>query len=98
MYDESSEPSSTAPLEECVAKRIEALLARTGDLVSDLHRTTLEQVERGLLRAALAHTGGHVARAAALLGLDRNTCARKARAFGLMGEPSRGRKPKPPPR
>jgi DNA-binding protein Fis len=80
-------------LEQLVAVRAGALLAKVGDSVPDLYAAVMEQAERGLFRAVLAHTTNHLGRASKILGLDRNTCARKARAFGLVSEPSRGRKP-----
>lgn len=80
-------------LEEMVAARAGALLDKLGDTVPALHETVLLQAERGLFKAVLAHTKNHLGRASKILGLDRNTCARKARAFGLLREPSRGRKP-----
>jgi two-component system nitrogen regulation response regulator GlnG len=43
----------------------------------DLHRELLERVERPLLEAVLAHTGGNQIRAAALLGINRNTLRKK---------------------
>jgi tRNA(Ile)-lysidine synthase len=51
------------------------------------------RVREGADWIVLAHTRNHLGRASRILGLDRNTCARKARAFGLVDEPSRGRKP-----
>jgi DNA-binding protein Fis len=80
-------------LEHVIAARAGALLARLGDAVPALHETVMGQAERGLFRAVLGHTRNHLGRASKILGLDRNTCARKARAFGLVDAPSRGRKP-----
>ena len=81
-------------LEGVIACRAGALLAKMGDAVPALHETVMGQTERGLFKAVLSHTKNHLGRASKILGLDRNTCARKARAFGLFDEPSRGRKPK----
>jgi len=83
------------PVEGVIALRAGALLAQIGDTVPDLHETVMTHAERGLFRAVLAHTQNHLGRTSKILGLDRNTCARKARAFGLMSEPARGRKPQP---
>ena len=60
--------------------------ARLADGEQDLHASAREAFDRVLLQAALAHTGGHRGRAAALLGLGRNTLTRKLGA-------SRGRTP-----
>jgi len=84
-------------LEAVIAARASSLLARLGDAVPALHETVMGQTERGLFKAVLTHTRNHLGRASKILGLDRNTCARKARAFGFVDEPSRGRKPAPKP-
>jgi DNA-binding protein Fis len=85
-------------VEALIAERVGELLARLGDGAPDLHAVVMGQAEKGLFRAVLAHTKNHLVRASKILGLDRNTCARKARAFGLVNEPSRGRKPAPKPK
>ncbi len=81
-------------LENVISARAGELLSRLGDGVPDLHDAVMSQIERGLFKAVLAHTRNHLGRASKILGLDRNTLARKARAIGLVAEPSRGRKPK----
>lgn len=82
-------------VEAIIALRAGELLSRLGDAVPGLHAAVMSQAEKGVFRAVLAHTQNHLGRASKILGLDRNTCARKARAFGLVDEPSRGRKPSP---
>jgi transcriptional regulator of acetoin/glycerol metabolism len=82
-------------VEELIALRAGELLSRLGDGAPGLHEAIMSQAEKGVFRAVLAHTKNHLGRASKILGLDRNTCARKARAFGLVDEPSRGRKPAP---
>jgi two-component system nitrogen regulation response regulator GlnG len=47
------------------------------DAAGDLHRELIERVERPLLAAVLEHTGGNQIRAAALLGINRNTLRKK---------------------
>lgn len=86
--------ASDAAIEQIICARAGALLARVGDGLPGLHEAVMSQAERGLFCAVLAFTGNHLGRASTILGLDRNTCARKARAFGLVDEPSRGRKPR----
>lgn len=90
-----AEPPAAGPdgVETVIATRAGALLARLGDGVPALHEAVMKPAERGLFKAVLTHTANHLGRASKILGLDRNTCARKARAFGLVDEPSRGRKP-----
>ena len=43
----------------------------------DVYRRVLDQVERPLLEAVLARTEGNQIRAAALLGINRNTLRKK---------------------
>ena len=49
----------------------------------ELHRALLERVERPLIEAVLAHTGGNQIRAAALLGINRNTLRKKITDLGV---------------
>ncbi|MFP6606982.1 MAG: helix-turn-helix domain-containing protein, partial [Myxococcota bacterium] len=44
---------------------------------SEVYRKILERVERPLLETVLARTGGNQIRAAALLGINRNTLRKK---------------------
>jgi two-component system nitrogen regulation response regulator GlnG len=67
-------------LEELVRDEVRTLLADEED---DLHRKLLERVERPLLEAVLAHTGGNQLRAAAVLGINRNTLRKKISELGI---------------
>jgi len=79
-------PRAAAPLEELVA----AEAARALDAGErDLHQRLLERVERPLLEQVLARTGGNQIRAAALLGINRNTLRKKIAELGI-GLPGRG--------
>jgi two-component system nitrogen regulation response regulator GlnG len=62
-------------LEELV--REEALAELRGPEEGELYRRILERIERPLLEATLLHTGGNQLRAAALLGINRNTLRKK---------------------
>jgi DNA-binding protein Fis len=91
----SETPLSSRSLEEINFERLEAFLGRLqGRRVPGLYRLIMGQVERALLRAALAQTHDHLGEAARLLGLDRNTLSRKARSLGLplVSRPGRKRK------
>jgi two-component system nitrogen regulation response regulator GlnG len=69
-----------ARLESLVAAEAQAALDAGQD---DLHRRLLERVERPLLAQVLARTGGNQIRAAALLGINRNTLRKKIVELGI---------------
>jgi two-component system, NtrC family, nitrogen regulation response regulator GlnG len=80
------EGPAAASLEELVAAEAGAALD-AGE--RDLHQRLLERVERPLLEQVLARTGGNQIRAAALLGINRNTLRKKIAELGI-GLPGRG--------
>jgi two-component system nitrogen regulation response regulator GlnG len=49
----------------------------------EVYRCTIERVERPLIEAALARTDGNQIRAAALLGINRNTLRKKIAQLGI---------------
>jgi DNA-binding protein Fis len=50
----------------------------------DLYQHVLDRVERPLLETVLAYTGGNQIRAAAILGINRNTLRKKILELGLL--------------
>ena len=93
--DEASLASRS--LEELTFERLQLFLGRLqGRRVPGLYKLILAQVERALLRAALAQTGDHLGQTAQLLDVDRNTLSRKARALGLPISAKPGPKSKRP--
>jgi two-component system nitrogen regulation response regulator GlnG len=50
---------------------------------NDVYRSILERVEKPLLEAVLAHTDGNQIRAAAILGINRNTLRKKIVELGI---------------
>jgi two-component system nitrogen regulation response regulator GlnG len=74
-----SEPAQ-ATLEELVAREADAALDAGA---ADLHRSLIERLERPLLERVLARTGGNQIRAAALLGINRNTLRKKILELGV---------------
>jgi two-component system nitrogen regulation response regulator GlnG len=68
-------------LEDLVRSEVESLLR--GADPRDLHPRILERTERPLLEAVLAHTNGNQLRAAALLGINRNTLRKKITELGI---------------
>ena len=77
----ASESAPAANLEALVAEEVEAGLAAPEP--SDLYQRLLERVEKPLLEAVLEHTGGNQIRAAAILGINRNTLRKKIVELGL---------------
>jgi two-component system nitrogen regulation response regulator GlnG len=67
-------------LESRVVDEVEAALAAEED---EIYRKVLERVERPLLETVLARTGGNQIRAAALLGINRNTLRKKISDLGI---------------
>jgi two-component system nitrogen regulation response regulator GlnG len=72
---EAGAAESPETLESVVAELARAALQ--GEEPDDLHREILARVERPLLEAVLSYTGGNQIRAAALLGINRNTLRKK---------------------
>ena len=56
---------------------------KDGIPVRDLHERVMAEVERPLLRLALSATRGNQIKAAAMLGLNRNTLRKKLRDLEL---------------
>lgn len=83
----SPEPS----LEEICYEKLSQLLDRLGgERLPALHETVLAQVERALLRVSLERTGA-LATAAELLGIHRNTLARRLDVLGLRSRDRKSR-------
>jgi two-component system nitrogen regulation response regulator GlnG len=73
-------PPAEAGLDELVLREVDAALASGA---RDLHESLLRRIERPLLERVLAHTGGNQLRAAALLGINRNTLRKKLAELGI---------------
>ena len=67
-------PRAAATLAELVRREAEAQLEGES---GDVYHRVIERVERPLIEAALARTEGNQIRAAALLGINRNTLRKK---------------------
>ncbi len=71
----------TAGLEARIVREVETALR--GEESGELYRELLERVERPLLETVLARTGGNQIRAAAILGINRNTLRKKITELGI---------------
>ncbi len=76
------------PRREPAGSSLEALVAAETDAgldagLDELHRRLVERIERPLLARVLARTGGNQIRAAALLGINRNTLRKKIVELGI---------------
>ena len=83
-------PVREGTLEAMIQEKLDECVRGLGSRESaNLYDLVLALVERPLLRAVLRETGGNQLRAAALLGINRNTLRKKLRALGLKteGEP-----------
>jgi len=70
--------------EEIVRAKLRSFLRRIdGYPVKNLYDDVIASVERPLLSLVLEHTGGNQLRAAAILGMNRNTLRKKLEAMGV---------------
>ena len=84
-------PVKEGTLEALIQQKLDACVRGLGARESaNLYDLVLGLVERPLLRAVLRETGGNQLRAAALLGINRNTLRKKLRALGLRAEGDEG--------
>jgi two-component system nitrogen regulation response regulator GlnG len=73
-------------LDEAVRKRVKQELSRLGEADSgDLHHRLVTEIEAPLISLTLEATRGNQIRAAALLGINRNTLRKKISMLGLRG-------------
>ena len=82
---EAGGEAGPATLEQAVERHLSAFMAahKDGMPVRDLYERVLAEVERPLLRLALSATRGNQIKAAAMLGLNRNTLRKKIRELDL---------------
>ena len=78
---ETLAPSSPDTLARAVERHIRQFLAAHEDglMPSDIYDRVISEVERPLIRMTLAATRGNQIKAAAMLGLNRNTLRKKIR-------------------
>ena len=78
------------PLATTVADHVRACLAAGAD-EAGLYDRILQEVERPLLELTLRRCGGNQMKAAALLGINRNTLRKKLRVHGIAMRRARGK-------
>ena len=80
-------PAAAGTLEQLVEQKLAECVRGLGRRESaNLYDLLIGLVERPLLRAVLRETGGNQLRAAALLGINRNTLRKKLRQLGLTAD------------
>jgi two-component system, NtrC family, nitrogen regulation response regulator GlnG len=81
----ASAPSGPEPLSQAVERHIRHFLAAHDDglMPSDIYDRVIAEVERPLIRMTLAATRGNQIKAAAMLGLNRNTLRKKIRELEI---------------
>lgn len=96
-------PLEELSLEAVVRTKVRTLLQRLeGYPITDLYEQILEHIERPLLEEVLARTAGNQIKAAAMLGINRNTLRKKLQERAIdpatPATPGPGRSPAPPER
>ncbi len=82
----TAEKEFEAEIEALLSRHFISALSSDPDKDEDagqIYQTVIEQVERPLIKLALAATNGNKVRAAALLGLNRNTLRSKINGLGV---------------
>jgi len=78
---------ATAPLEQVIEERVREFVNRLGKAIDDedgLHDLFSRQMEKPLIKVVYEATGGNQIRAAAILGINRNTLRKKLAAYSLL--------------
>ena len=81
LESESSESTPADSLQGLIEHDVKSAL-ENGE-TGEIYRAWLERVERPLLETVLSHTDGNQIRAAALLGINRNTLRKKIAELGI---------------
>ncbi|MCH8083246.1 MAG: sigma-54-dependent Fis family transcriptional regulator [Myxococcales bacterium] len=81
LESESAEPDAADLLRRLIERDVKAALENRE--TGEIYRAWLERVERPLLETVLSHTDGNQIRAAALLGINRNTLRKKIADLGI---------------
>lgn len=76
-------PKLPSPLAATVTDHLRAYFSANDDRPSGLYNQVIQEIERPLLLLTLQQCGGNQLKAAALLGINRNTLRKKMREHGL---------------
>jgi two-component system nitrogen regulation response regulator GlnG len=82
LESDPSEPGAAHSLRRLVERDVQNAIENRE--TGEIYRAWLERVERPLLETVLSHTDGNQIRAAALLGINRNTLRKKIAELGLV--------------
>ncbi len=85
---------SSAPLEQVVEERVREFVGKLGKAIdgeSGLHGLFVRQMERPLIKVVMEATGGNQIKAAAILGMNRNTLRKKLSELSLPPRKGKGR-------
>ncbi len=77
---------SSAPLEQVVEERVREFVGKLGKAIDDesgMHGLFVRQMERPLIKVVMEATGGNQLKAAAILGINRNTLRKKLAELSL---------------
>jgi two-component system nitrogen regulation response regulator GlnG len=82
LESESAEPDAADLLRRLIERDVKKALENRE--TGEIYRAWLERIERPLLETVLSHTDGNQIRAAALLGINRNTLRKKITDLGIV--------------
>ena len=85
LFPPNFTPVETPPLSDCVERHLASYFKAHEPLLpaGGLYGRILCEVEKPLIECCLRATGGNQIKAAALLGLNRNTLRKKIRELGI---------------
>jgi len=86
---------ATAPLEQVIEERVREFIVRLGKALDEengLHDLFLRQIEKPLIKVVYEAASGNQLRAAAILGINRNTLRKKLAAYSLLPRKRKRRK------
>ncbi|MCF7521189.1 Fis family transcriptional regulator [Neisseria sp. ZJ106] len=78
--------TQTVDIAQCITQNLQQYFhALEGETPCNVYDMVLTQVEKPLLECVMAQCGGNQSKAAAVLGLNRNTLRKKLAQYGMLG-------------